>query len=155
MSNITSLSQFRASRIECERQRREEALAAEALAAVREAIGPEQLEQRAMEFSAKNAEMAKELNEQKQKADRLDGARKSALDHLVKRAPVVAGIFGLASLVAADLTVDLLPVTSLLPVAGVAALVWFARGIARQLEKSGPMPGLAQHSGALDGDLRR
>ena len=155
MSNIPSLSDFRTRRLDAARQSKKEALEQEARDAVAEVIGPKQYEQRAMYFSAKNAEMAEELDEQKKKADRLDGARKSALDHLLNRAPGLAVILGVASLVAADLTVDLLPVTSLLPVAGVAVLGWFASGVARQLEKPVPTPGLAQNSGALDGDLRR
>jgi hypothetical protein len=123
MSNITSLSDFRTRRLDAARQGKETALAEEARAAVAEAIGPEQHEQRAIEFSVRNA--------------KLDEARKSALDHL-KHVPGVAVILGLASLAVADLTVDPLPVTSLLLVGGVAVLGWSASGIARELQKVGP-----------------
>lgn len=140
MSNITSLSDFRTRRLDAARQSKEEALAEEARAAVVEAIGHEQHEQRAMEFSARSA--------------RLDEARKSALGHL-KHVPGVAVILGLASLAVADLTVDPLPVTSLLLVGGVAVLGWSASGIARELEKSGRTPESAQDPGALDSEQLR
>jgi len=135
MSNITSLSDFRTRRLVAERQSKEEALANEGRAAVDEVIGREQLEQRAMEFSARCAE--------------LDRARRSALDLLNRSAPGLAVIVGVASLLAADLTVDLLPVTWLLLVAVLAGLGWFASGIGRELKKSGRTPGLAQDSGEL------
>ncbi len=112
MSNITSLSQFQASRIECERQRREEALAAEALAAVREAIGPQQVERRLQDSSAANA--------------RLEGQSKTALV-LLRHIPSVVVIVSLANLAVTDLAV-----TSLL-ISGVAILGRCANGIAREL----------------------
>lgn len=112
MSNITSLSEFRASRIERERQRREEALAAEALAAVKEAIGHKQVERRLQDSSAANA--------------RLEGQSKTALVFL-RYVPGVVVIVSLASLAVTDLTV-----TALL-ISGVAMLGWCANGIASEL----------------------
>jgi hypothetical protein len=140
MSNITSLSDFRTRRLDAARQSKEEALKEEGRTAVAEVIGPEEHKQRAIEFSARNA--------------KLDEARKSALDHL-QHVPGVAVILGLASLAVADLTVDPLPVTSLLLIGGVAVLGWSASGIARELEKSGRTPESAQDPGALDSELLR